>query len=81
MTVEFIREYKGWPDMNVEYMATFDEGATQRLTCSKDEWIIMETREKLIANGVDEDLLSKFEEAVREEAREDEWMSNRGECL
>ena len=81
MTIKFIKEYKGWPGMNVDYMATYNDGSIQRCTCSKNEWIVIETKELLIKAGADEDLLDKFEEAVKDVAREDEWMSNLGEEL
>lgn len=81
MTTTFIREYDGWPGINVEYLATYDNGSTQKCLCSKDEWIIIDTKKQLLAAGVSESLLDKFEEAVRDVAREDEWMSNAGEEL
>ncbi len=81
MKIKFIREYKGWPGQSVDYMATYDDGSTQKCLCSKDEWIVMETRELLLKAGADKDLLERFEAAVKDVAQEDEWMSNAGEEL
>ena len=78
MKRKFIREYKGWPGRIVEYTTTYDDGSTQKCVCSKDEWTVMETKAQLISDGADAKLLDKFEEAVANIAREDEWMSNAG---
>ena len=81
MKVKFVREYEGWPGINVDYRATFDDGEIREFSCSKDEWIVMEIRELLLKAGTDEDLLKKFETAVEDVAREDERLSNMGEEL
>ena len=81
MKAKFIREYKGWTGAAVEYLATFDDGETRKFSCSKDEWVVIETKELLLKAGADDDLLDRFEEAVKDVARTDEMMSNMGEEL
>jgi len=79
--IKFIKEYEGWPGQSVDYMATYDNGSSQRHTCSKNEWIVIETRELLLKAGADKDLLERFARAIKDVAQEDEWMSNVGEEL
>ena len=50
----------GWPGKNVEYIATYSNGTTQKCLCSLDEWNAWEIKQKLIKAGADEKLVDEL---------------------
>lgn len=50
----------GWPGKNVEYLATYDNGTTQKCLCSLDEWKAWELKQKLIKSGADKKLVDEL---------------------
>lgn len=81
MTRKLIKEYKGWPGISVEYLITYNNGKIQHCICSKDEWIEMESRDKLLTAGADPTILDMYRDAIRNVAIEDNWMAEAGEDL
>lgn len=61
----FIDEYKGWPGMSVNFLSTYENGATQKNTCSKEEWEAYLIKEKLVDAGANEDLVNDLYDAAR----------------
>ncbi len=56
----FVKKYKGWPGESVEFLSTYENGATQTNTCSLEEWEAYEIKVKLVEAGADEDLVNKL---------------------
>jgi hypothetical protein len=56
----FINEYDGWPGRAVNFLSTYSNGATQKNTCSKDEWDAYLLKVKLVQAGADESLVDEF---------------------